>query len=88
MIADAFVGCGGNAIQFALQGMHVLGFDLDSRRLRQAKHNTAVYGVAALCQFVQADWTKFAAGLAQSGKPRSRVRVGGSSCKEAVVRGW
>ncbi|KAJ8605906.1 hypothetical protein CTAYLR_004200 [Chrysophaeum taylorii] len=44
LVVDAFCGCGGNAIQFALAGARVLGIDKDPTKLGAAKHNARIYG--------------------------------------------
>ena len=46
VVLDCFTGCGGNAIQFALQpGVTVIGCDIDRTKLRKAANNAAIYGV-------------------------------------------
>mmetsp|Transcript_18368 Transcript_18368/g.57825 ORF Transcript_18368/g.57825 Transcript_18368/m.57825 type:complete len:355 (+) Transcript_18368:374-1438(+) len=42
-VVDAFCGCGGNAIQFALAGCTVLAIDLDPRKLAAARRNAELY---------------------------------------------
>lgn len=52
---DAFAGIGGCAIALARTRERVLSLDLDPVRLRMAKHNAKVYGVADRILFAQAD---------------------------------
>ncbi|TKR62575.1 hypothetical protein L596_026509 [Steinernema carpocapsae] len=52
VILDAFAGVGGNSIQFALKGAHVIACDLDPTRLKCAKRNAEIYGVADQITFV------------------------------------
>jgi len=42
----------GNAIQFARTCSHVIAIDIDASRLRLARHNAAVYGVADRIEFI------------------------------------
>lgn len=51
LILDCFTGAGGNAIQFALRGIYVYAIDLDPLKIRIAKQNAKVYGVADKIQF-------------------------------------
>jgi trimethylguanosine synthase len=46
---------GGSAIGFALEGKRVLTTDIDPEKLRMAKHNAEIYGVAAKIEFRLAD---------------------------------
>lgn len=40
IVVDAFCGCGGNTIQFAMQpNIHVIAIEIDAKRLEMAKHN-------------------------------------------------
>jgi len=55
---DAFTGCGGNAIQLALNCHHVIAVDMDPKRLAMAQHNAHVYGVADYIDFVLGDFTQ------------------------------
>jgi len=60
-VIDAFAGAGGNAIQFALvidateRDRRVVAVDIDGRRLADARHNAALYGVADRIDFVEGD---------------------------------
>ncbi|KAH7372940.1 hypothetical protein KP509_17G030300 [Ceratopteris richardii] len=56
VVVDAFVGVGGNAIQFALAGHYVIAIDSDPRRIEYAYHNAQVYGVADRIDFVLGDF--------------------------------
>ena len=64
MLLDPFAGVGGNAIQFARTCGAVLASDRDAPRLRLARHNAGVYGVADRIQFRCADFGE-AVGAAQ-----------------------
>ncbi|NXU99231.1 TGS1 synthase, partial [Cettia cetti] len=63
IIVDAFCGVGGNAIQFALTSKRVIAIDIDPEKLRLARHNAEVYGVAEHIQFLCGDFMALAAGL-------------------------
>ena len=58
LVVDAFVGCGGNAIQLALEGCLVIAIDIDATRLAYARHNAALYDVAHRIDFVHGDSLK------------------------------
>ena len=45
VIVDAFAGCGGNAIQFALTSHFVIAIDIDPVKIDAARHNACIYGV-------------------------------------------
>lgn len=55
VVWDAFAGVGGNAIQFALAGMHVVATELDEARIQMAQHNAQVYEVEHYIDFILAD---------------------------------
>lgn len=55
VVVDLFVGCGGNAIQFALASHYVLAIDLDPTKLALARHNARIYGVADRIEFILGD---------------------------------
>uniref|UniRef100_A0A0N4VZ02 Trimethylguanosine synthase n=1 Tax=Haemonchus placei TaxID=6290 RepID=A0A0N4VZ02_HAEPC len=61
LIVDAFAGVGGNSIQLALKGAQVIAIDLDPVRLKCARENAKVYGVADRIEFVCGDFFHFAA---------------------------
>ncbi|KFQ10083.1 Trimethylguanosine synthase, partial [Leptosomus discolor] len=63
IIVDAFCGVGGNAIQFALTSKRVIAIDIDPEKLRLARHNAEVYGVAERIEFVCGDFMVLAADL-------------------------
>ncbi|NXT72644.1 TGS1 synthase, partial [Chaetops frenatus] len=63
IIVDAFCGVGGNAIQFALTSKRVIAIDIDPEKLRLARHNAGVYGVAERIDFLCGDFMALAAGL-------------------------
>ncbi|KAG9478811.1 hypothetical protein GDO78_012461 [Eleutherodactylus coqui] len=56
VVVDAFCGVGGNAIQFALAGMHVIAVDIDPVKLDLAYNNALVYGVADRIELICADF--------------------------------
>lgn len=62
LVWDPFGGLGGNAIQFAAQGHHVLCSDINGERLAMAEHNARIYGVAEYIDFVQGDFFALARG--------------------------
>lgn len=55
LVVDLFVGCGGNAIQFALSSHYVLAIDIDPHKLAIARHNARVYGVDDRIEFILGD---------------------------------
>ncbi|KAK4056360.1 putative diacylglycerol O-acyltransferase tgs1 [Microbotryomycetes sp. JL221] len=59
VIVDAFCGVGGNAIQFAMTCEKVIAIDNSPVRLRCAKRNAEIYGVADHIQFVLADFVEW-----------------------------
>jgi hypothetical protein len=61
LVVDAFTGVGGNAIQFAFTCEHVVAVDLDAARLRLARHNAAVYGVADRIEWLNTDFFQLSA---------------------------
>ncbi|NXK59451.1 TGS1 synthase, partial [Sylvietta virens] len=63
IVVDAFCGVGGNAIQFALTSKRVIAIDIDPEKLRLARHNAEVYGVAQHIDFLCGDFMALAAGL-------------------------
>lgn len=58
VIVDCFVGCGGNAIQFALTCYYVIAIDIDPVKLECARHNARIYGVEDRIEFILGDCTK------------------------------
>ncbi|XP_073535409.1 trimethylguanosine synthase isoform X2 [Phyllobates terribilis] len=63
VVIDAFCGVGGNAIQFALAGMHVIAVDIDPVKLDLAYNNAMVYGVADRIELIRADFMCIACDL-------------------------
>jgi trimethylguanosine synthase len=63
VIYDPFGGVGGNAIQFALAGHHVICGDISKERLAMAKHNAAIYNVEDYIDFVEGDYFQVAKGV-------------------------
>ncbi|CAG9531802.1 unnamed protein product [Cercopithifilaria johnstoni] len=59
IVLDGFAGVGGNCIQFALKGAYVIALDMDPVRLRCAKRNAEIYGVADRINFVCIDFFNF-----------------------------
>ncbi|KAK6938686.1 RNA cap guanine-N2 methyltransferase [Dillenia turbinata] len=59
-VIDCFSGVGGNAIQFALQGKHVLAIDIDPQKIDYSQHNAAIYGVNQKIEFILGDFFKLA----------------------------
>lgn len=57
-VLDACCGAGGNAIAFARAGLRVVANEIDPERLRLARHNAQVYGVADRITFQQGDATQ------------------------------
>ncbi|KAI8330989.1 RNA cap guanine-N2 methyltransferase-domain-containing protein [Chlamydoabsidia padenii] len=52
VIIDAFCGCGGNTIQFALTCERVIAIDIDPVKLQCARHNAKIYGVEDRIEFI------------------------------------
>uniref|UniRef100_A0A8R1Y3T9 Trimethylguanosine synthase n=1 Tax=Onchocerca volvulus TaxID=6282 RepID=A0A8R1Y3T9_ONCVO len=59
VVLDGFAGVGGNCIQFALKGAYVIALDMDPVRLRCAKRNAEIYGVADRINFICIDFFNF-----------------------------
>lgn len=74
-IVDAFCGVGGNAIAFAQTCERVIAIENDETRLRLARHNAAIYGVADRIEFVLGDFIQFAKTLALRGEAKQGGRV-------------
>ena len=55
LVLDAFCGCGGNSIQFALQGHPVIAVDTNADRLHMAQHNAQIYNAVHGIDFVLGD---------------------------------
>jgi trimethylguanosine synthase len=56
-ILDAFGGVGGSAIGLARAGKSVVCVERDPERLRMARHNATLYGVADRIEFLEGDVT-------------------------------
>ncbi|KAJ8519169.1 hypothetical protein ON010_g18105 [Phytophthora cinnamomi] len=52
IVVDPFSGCGGNVIQLAKTCKHVVAIDIDPEKIRMAKHNAAIYGVADKIEWI------------------------------------
>jgi len=65
IIIDAMCGSGGNAIAFAKECDFVIAIDIDANKLKMAKHNATIYGVAHKIQFMVGDFFELAARFAQ-----------------------
>ncbi|XP_076463011.1 uncharacterized protein LOC143295276 [Babylonia areolata] len=63
IIVDAFCGAGGNAIQFAFTCERVIAIDIDPEKLRLAKNNAEVYGVADRIEFILGNFLDLAPSL-------------------------
>ncbi|KAI3440355.1 Trimethylguanosine synthase [Psidium guajava] len=56
IIVDGFTGVGGNAIQFAQMGRHVIAVDIDPKKIEYAQHNAVIYDVDGKIDFVKGDF--------------------------------
>ncbi|XP_043708937.1 trimethylguanosine synthase-like isoform X2 [Telopea speciosissima] len=63
VVIDCFTGVGGNAIQFARMGYHVVAIDIDPRKVQLASNNAKVYGVEDYIDFIVGDFFKLATSL-------------------------
>lgn len=52
VVLDPFAGCGGNVIQLAMTCKQVIAIDIDPVKIRMAKHNAAIYGVADKIEWI------------------------------------
>ena len=52
VVLDPFAGCGGNVIQLAMTCKQVIAIDIDPVKIRMAKHNAAIYGVANKIEWI------------------------------------
>ena len=55
LVADAFCGCGGDAIQQALAGNRVVAVDIDADKIEMCRRNARIYGVADRIEFIVGD---------------------------------
>ncbi|KAK3128579.1 hypothetical protein QOZ80_6BG0463660 [Eleusine coracana subsp. coracana] len=60
LVVDAFAGCGGNSIQFAVRGCYVIAVEIDPRKVELAAHNARVYVVEDRIEFVVGDFFRLA----------------------------
>ncbi|KAH6915625.1 Tgs1 protein [Coprinopsis sp. MPI-PUGE-AT-0042] len=74
-ILDAFCGVGGNAIAFAQTCSRVIALDTSPTRLRLARHNAEIYGVADRIEFILGDYLSFAKSLTDRPQPNQTRRV-------------
>eukprot|EP00250_Pteridium_aquilinum_P011805 c20315_g1_i1 orf=152-871(+) len=56
IVIDAFTGMGGNAIQFASRQNQVIAIDINPTRIKCARHNAKLYGVAQYIDFIVGDF--------------------------------
>lgn len=63
VIIDAFCGAGGNTIQFAFVCERVIAIDIDPEKIKLAKHNAEIYGVADRIEFIVGDFFELAESL-------------------------
>ena len=84
------VGCGGDAIQLALAGAHVVAIDVDPAKVAMARINARAYGVE---HRIESDggrsshWHaagELASGLRWSAAPQVKVRRDEPTCLAAV----
>jgi trimethylguanosine synthase len=52
------LGVGGNAIQFAFTCDKVIAMDINPEKVKLAKHNATIYGVADKIEFLVGDFMK------------------------------
>lgn len=60
VVVDCFAGVGGNSIQFAALGYHVIAVEIDPRKVEMAKNNAKVYGVDNHIDFIVGDFLQLA----------------------------
>eukprot|EP00004_Rigifila_ramosa_P020566 TRINITY_DN5345_c0_g1_i3.p1 TRINITY_DN5345_c0_g1~~TRINITY_DN5345_c0_g1_i3.p1 ORF type:complete len:452 (-),score=108.63 TRINITY_DN5345_c0_g1_i3:17-1372(-) len=60
LVVDGFCGAGGNSIQLAATCQHVVAIDIDPLKIKQAKHNAEIYGVADKITFLVGDFFEIA----------------------------
>ncbi|EFP86031.2 uncharacterized protein PGTG_11987 [Puccinia graminis f. sp. tritici CRL 75-36-700-3] len=63
LVVDGFCGAGGNSIQFAMTCDKVIAIDKDPNKIKLARSNAKIYGVAEKIEFVCADFLAWMAGL-------------------------
>ncbi|KAG1361237.1 trimethylguanosine synthase [Cocos nucifera] len=60
IVIDCFSGVGGNAIQFALRGCHVVAIDIDPQKIGYSINNAKIYGVEDNIDFIVGDFFQLA----------------------------
>ncbi|KAL7593085.1 hypothetical protein Lser_V15G34221 [Lactuca serriola] len=60
VVVDCFAGMGGNSIQFASLGYHVIAIDIDPRKVEMASNNAKIYGVDNYIDFIVGDFLQLA----------------------------
>ncbi|CAA7408124.1 unnamed protein product [Spirodela intermedia] len=63
VVVDGFAGVGGNAIQFAKRGCHVVAVEIDPQRLSFARRNAEIYEVEDNIDFIVGDFLRLAPSL-------------------------
>ncbi|KAM0063918.1 putative noranthrone synthase [Helianthus debilis subsp. tardiflorus] len=63
VVVDCFAGMGGNSIQFAALGYHVVAIDIDPKKVEMASNNTKIYGVDSYIDFIVGDFLQLAPSL-------------------------
>lgn len=62
-LIDAFCGSGGNSIQFARTCERVIAIDIDPEKIKNARHNAEIYGVAHKIDFIIGDFLQLCENL-------------------------
>ncbi|XP_055908311.1 trimethylguanosine synthase [Eupeodes corollae] len=62
-IIDAFCGSGGNSIQFARTCNRVIAIDIDPEKIKNARHNASIYGMANKIEFIIGDYLQLSGSL-------------------------
>ncbi|XP_076911247.1 uncharacterized protein LOC143569151 [Bidens hawaiensis] len=63
VVVDCFAGMGGNSIQFAALGYHVIAIDIDPKKVEMASNNSKIYGVDSYIDFIVGDFLQLAPSL-------------------------
>ncbi|KAI7724910.1 hypothetical protein M8C21_007868 [Ambrosia artemisiifolia] len=63
VVVDCFAGVGGNSIQFAALGYHVVAIDIDPKKVEMASNNAKIYGVDNYIDFIVGDFLQLAPSL-------------------------
>uniref|UniRef100_A0AC35TFK9 Trimethylguanosine synthase n=1 Tax=Rhabditophanes sp. KR3021 TaxID=114890 RepID=A0AC35TFK9_9BILA len=85
IVLDGFAGVGGNAIQFALKGAFVYAIELDPTRLKCARRNAEIYGVADKIEFIFGDYFKIIQSMIDSRKDRTNKGLGNPFPIDAIL---